>query len=79
METPIDGDNRIPLLMLIYMGYGFNYTTGECEGGMDSTGWNRQQERFFYPEAGYYCTGNTKLGTEIGARPPTVTPTISAV
>ena len=57
-NTVRDSDSNVPLLMLLYMVYGFNPSTGECEGGVNSAGWNRQQERFFYPEAGYYCVAD---------------------
>ena len=54
----VTGSSDVPMMMLVYMVYGFDQETGECKGGVDSVGWNRAQERAFPPSAGYYCVGD---------------------
>ena len=48
----------LPLATLWYLLYGFEYETGECLGGLSSTGWNRPQDSVYLPEDGLYCSGD---------------------
>ena len=50
----------VPLATILYLNYGYDYWTGECKGGVESTGWERPSERGLTPEAGYYCSGDDK-------------------
>ena len=56
--NPIASTRDVPMMMLVYMVYGFDQETGQCKEGVDSIGWNRAQERAFLPSAGYYCVGD---------------------
>ena len=58
MQMPPEPTERTPLLMLWYLVYGYDWSTGECKGGPTSVGWERPQERVFSPQAGYYCSSD---------------------
>ena len=50
--------SKVPPATLWYLNYGFDYWTGECVGGVESTAWERPSERRLTPEAGWYCSGD---------------------
>lgn len=48
----------VQLAAIWYLTYGYDYWSGECKGGVESTAWERPSERGLTPEAGYYCSGD---------------------